>query len=167
VFILIERLIPYVIFFIPLRKLPQPFAKGDARREAKVALQGGGVGISSGHVTGLHGHELFVGLEVVVRWKYTRAKEFFLQGLDKVQQVHGLAASDVIHGIGRHGQSVGASLLFGCFAHHTHYALHNIIHVREISAAVAVIVYFNLLSSNQLVRKPEVCHVAGRRVHRR
>ena len=56
---------------IPFRKLAQAFAQGGAGLETKVALQGRGVGISYGHIAGLHGNELLMGIKVVIGGKHS------------------------------------------------------------------------------------------------
>ena len=106
-----------VVIGIPFGKLPEPLSQRDLGREAKVALQGGAVGIGHWHIAWLHGHELLVGLKVVVGREHAGAEEFFLQGLHKVEQALGLAAAYVIHGIRGDGQSIGSGLALGGALH--------------------------------------------------
>ena len=55
-----------VVLGIPLGKLSEALSQRNLGRKPKVALQGGAVGIGHGHVAGLHGHQLLVGVKVVV-----------------------------------------------------------------------------------------------------
>ena len=148
-----------VILFIPLREFAEPFSQRDLGRKAKVALQGGAVGIGHGHVAGLHGHQLLVGVKVVVGREHAGAQEFFLQGLHKVKQALGLAAANVVHGIRGDGQSIGPGLALGGALHHAYYSLNDVIHIRKVAAAVAVVVDLDGLSAEQLVGEPKVGHV--------
>ena len=103
----------FVLFLVelgvPFGEVAEAFAEGDFRGEAVVALKGGGVGIGSGDVTGLHGDKLFVGLEVEVLGEDAGTDELFLEDGDEVEEVLGLAATDVIHGIGGQGGQVSVS----------------------------------------------------------
>ena len=120
--------------------LTEAFAEGGAGGEAKVAFEGGGVGVGRGDVTGLHRNEFLVGLEVVVLRQHAGPDQFLLQDGHEVQQVFGLAAADVVHGVGRHGQAVLPFLAGGGLPHHPIDAFYDIVHVGEVPAAVAVVV---------------------------
>ena len=124
-----------VVFGIPFGKLPEPLSQRDLGREAKVALQGGAVGIGHGHVARLHRHQLLVRLKVVVGREHAGAEELLLQGLHKVQQALGLAAANVIHGIRGDGQSIGPGLALGGALHHAYYSLNDVIHIRKVATA--------------------------------
>ena len=50
-----------IVFFVPLRKLPEPLPQRNLRRKPEIPLEGGGIGIGGGDVAGLHRHELLVG----------------------------------------------------------------------------------------------------------
>ena len=100
-----------------------------------------------------------MGLEVIVLGKHSRSDKFLLEDIDKVQQVLGLAAADVVDGIRRDGKSILAGLLFRGLAHDTDYAFHDVIDIGEIAAAVAVIVDLDGLAFQQLVRESEIGHV--------
>ncbi len=100
-----------------------------------------------------------MGLEVVVLWKHTGSHEFLLEDIDKVQQVLGLAAADVVDGIGRDGKPVLAGLLFRGLAHDPDDAFHDVIDIGEIASAVAVVVDLDGLAFQQLVREAEIGHV--------
>ena len=78
-----------VILLIPLAEFAEALAKGGGGAEAEVLFEGCGVGVGDGDVAGLHGHEFFVRLEVVVGWKYACCDEFFLQDGDEIEQVFG------------------------------------------------------------------------------
>ena len=152
-----------IVFLIPLRKLPQPFSQCNLRRKPEITLEGGSIGIGGGDVAGLHRHELLVGLEVVVGGEDAGADEFLLEDVDKVQQVLGLAAADVVDGIRGDGQAVLAGPLFRGLAHHPDDAFHDVIDIGEIASAVAVVVDLDGLAFQQLVREPEIGHVRAAR----
>lgn len=88
--------------------MAEAFAEGDLGGEAKVTLEGSGICVGCGDVSGLHGDQLLVGLEVVVLRKDTGSQEFFLQDVHEVQEVLRLTATDVVHLVGRDGQTVFA-----------------------------------------------------------
>ena len=150
-----------VVAFIPLGELPQAFAEGDLRSETEVALQGGGVCVGGGHIAGLHGYQLLVGVEVEILRQDTGSDELLLQDVHEVQQVLGLPATDVIHGIGRHGQAVLPYLTLGRSLHHTDNALHNVVHIGEVAATVAVVKDLDSLALQELVGEAEVRHVGA------
>ena len=120
--------------------MAEAFAEGDLGSETEVALQSGGVCIGCGDVTRLHGHQLLMGIKVIVLRQDTSSQEFFLQDVHEVQEVLGLTATYVIHGIGRQGQTVFARLLGRGFLHHAVNALHNVINIGKVVAAVVVVV---------------------------
>ena len=72
---MLNSLLRAIVIGIPFGKLPEPISQRDLGREAKVALQGGAVGIGHGHVAGLHGHQLLVGLKVVVGREHAGAED--------------------------------------------------------------------------------------------
>ena len=151
---------------VPLGEVAEAFAEGDLRGEAVVALKGGGVGIGSGDVTGLHGDELFVGLEVEVLGEDAGTDEFFLEDGDEVEEVLGLAATDVIHGIGWDGEAVVAFLALGGALHHTHDTFYDVIDIGEVATAVAVVVDLDGVALEEFVGEAEICHIgtAGRAI---
>ena len=100
-----------------------------------------------------------MGLEVIVLGEHACPDEFLLEDIDKVQQVLGLAAADVVDGIRRDGQPVLAGLLFRGFAHDPADAFHDVIDIGEIATAVAVVVDLDGLAFQQLVRESEIGHV--------
>ena len=152
-------LVLFVILLIPLGKFAEAFAEGDFGRETEVALEGGGICVCGRHIARLHGDELLVGFEVVVSRQHLGPHQFFLQGLHKVEQVLGLAATDVIDCVGRDGQAVFTILLLGGFLHHPKDAFHNVINVGKVAAAVAVVVNLNGLATQQLVGEAKVGHI--------
>ncbi len=107
-----------------------------------------------------------MGLEVVVLGENTCSDEFLLEDIDKVQQVLGLTAADVVNGIRRDGKPVLAGLLFRGFTHDADDAFHDVIDIGEIATAVAVVVDLDGLAFQQFVRESEIGHVraAGRAV---
>ena len=100
-----------------------------------------------------------MGVEVVVLGEHSGSDEFLLEDIDKVQQVLGLAAANVVDGIRRDGKSVLAGLLFGSFAHDPDDAFHDVIDIGEIATAVAVVVDLDGLAFQQFVRESEIGHV--------
>ena len=148
-----------IVFLIPLRKLPQPFPQRNLRRKPEIPFKRGCIGIGGRNISRLHGHEFLVGLEIVVRGENSRSDEFLLEDIDKVQQVLGLAAADVVDGIRRDGKPVLAVLLFRGFAHDPDDAFHDVIDIGEIPSAVAVVVDLDGLAFQQFVRESEIGHV--------
>ena len=98
-------------------------------------------------------------LKVVVPRQDAGADELFLQDVHEVQQLLGLAATYVIHGIGRHGQAVVARLALGGALHHADDAFHDVIDIGEVAAAVAVVIDLYGLATEQAVGKAKVGHV--------
>ena len=100
-----------------------------------------------------------MGIEVVVLGEHASSDEFLLEDIDKVQQVLGLTAADVVDGIRRDGKPVLAGLLFRGFAHNPDDAFHDIVDIGEIASAVAVVVDLDGLALQQFVRESEIGHV--------
>ena len=100
-----------------------------------------------------------MGIEVVILGEHAGPDEFLLEDIDKVQQVLGLAAADVVDGIRRDGQPVLAVLLFRGFAHDPDEAFHDVIDIGEIASAVAVVVNLDGLAFQQFVCESEIGHV--------
>ena len=148
-----------IVLLIPLRKLPQPLPQRNLRRKPEIPLEGGGIGVGGGDVARLHGHEFLMGLEVVVGGEDAGTHKLLLKDIDKVKQVLGLTAADVVDGIRGDGQAVLAGPLFRGLAHHPDDAFHDVIDIGEIAAAVAVVVNLDGLALEQLVRKAEIGHV--------
>lgn len=100
-----------------------------------------------------------MGLEVVFLREHASPYEFLLEDIDKVQQVLGLAAADVVDGIRRDGKAVLTILLFRCLAHDPDDSFHDVVDISEIPLAVAVVVDLNGLTFQQFVREAEIGHV--------
>ena len=100
-----------------------------------------------------------MGFEVVVGRQDSGTEKFLLQDVDELQEVLRLAAADVVNSVRRDRQSVFTVALFGCFFHHSHNALNDVVHVGEIPEAVAVIVDLDGLAFQKLVGEAEVSHV--------
>ena len=100
-----------------------------------------------------------MGLKVVVVREHTGPNKFLLEDIDKVQQVLGLSAADVVDGIRRDGKPVLAGLLFRGFAHDPDDAFHDVIDIGEIASAVAVVVDLDGLTLQQFVRESEIRHI--------
>ena len=68
-----------VIYFIPLRKLPEPFPDPNLRSKPIIALQSSTVRVSDGNITRLHAYELPMTFEIVILGQDTRTNELFLE----------------------------------------------------------------------------------------
>ena len=155
-----------LILLIPLRELPQSFPQRRGGLKAEVLLQGGCIGVCDGYIAGLHRHEFFVRVEVIVCGQHACADQFFLEDGNKVQKVLGLVVADVVDFVRGNGQAVLARALLGRMAHHAHNALYNVVNVGEVALAVAVIEYLDFLAAHQFVGEAEIGHIgtAGRAV---
>lgn len=152
-------LLMIIIFCIPLSKSPQAFSQAGIGLEAEVLFQGIRVGISHGHVAGLHGHEFLVGIEVVVLGQDAGTDQFFLQDGHEVEEVLGRVVADVIYLVRGDGQSVLAVLLLGGVLHDAHHSLHDVIDIGEVALAVAIVENLDGLAFHQLVGEAEVRHI--------
>ena len=72
-----------------MSKCSEAFTEGDFRSETKVTLQSGGIGIGGGNITGLHGYELLVSLEIIVLGEHTGTHQFLLEDIHEVEEVLG------------------------------------------------------------------------------
>jgi hypothetical protein len=95
-----------IVFSIPLGEMAEAFVKGDLRGEPEVTFQGGGISIGGGDITGLHGNQLFVSLEVEILGQNPSTHQFLLEDLYEIEEVLGLAATNIIYGIGRNGKAI-------------------------------------------------------------
>ena len=152
-------LLMIIIFCIPLSKSPQAFSQAGIGLEAEVLFQGIRVGISHGHVAGLHGHEFLVGLEVVVLGQDAGTDQFFLQDGHEVKEVFGRVVADVIYLVRWDGQSVLAVPLLGGVLHDAHHSLYDVVDIGEIALAVAIVENLDGLAFHQLIGETEVSHV--------
>ena len=100
-----------------------------------------------------------MGLEVKVLWQHAGTDKLFLKDSNKVEQVLGLTATDVINGIGGHRQAIIATLALGGSLHHAHNALYDIIYIGEVATAVAIVEYLDGFALQQLVGKAKVGHI--------
>ena len=100
-----------------------------------------------------------MGLEVVVHGQHAGPDQLLLEDSHEVQKALRGAVADVVHHVRRLGKAVLPVASLGRAAHDPHHALHDVINVCEISQAVAVVEYFDLLSSDKPVREAEVGHV--------
>ena len=144
---------------IPLCKYPQAFSQAGIGLEAEVLFQGIRVGISHGHVAGLHGHEFLVGLEVVVLGQDAGTDQFFLQDGHEVEEVLGRVVADVIYLVRWNGQSVLAIMLLGGVLHDAHHSLHDVVDIGEVALAVAIIENLDGFAFHELIGEAEVSHV--------
>ena len=69
----------HIKLFIPPGKVAQPFPQRRSGLKAKIPLQRGGVRISYGYVTGLHGYQLFVGFKIVIGRQNSGGNQLLLQ----------------------------------------------------------------------------------------
>ena len=128
-----------IICLVPLSEAAETFTKGGGGFEAEVLFERGGIGVGDGDITGLHGHELFVGLEIVVFGEHACTDELFLEDGDEVEQVLGTVVADVIYFIRRDRKTVFSVFLFRGVLHHTDDSFDDVINVGEVALTVAVV----------------------------
>ena len=128
-----------IIPSIPLSKSPQALSQAGIGFEAEVLFQGRRIGVGYRHVAGLHGHELLVGLEVIVLGEHAGTDQFFLQDGHEVKEVFGRLVADVIYLVRWDGQSVLAVPLLGGVLHDAHHSLYDVVDIGEIALAVAIV----------------------------
>ena len=148
-----------VVLGIPLGKVSESLAQGDSGSKSKIALQCLRVGISHGHIAGLHGHQLLVGLKVIVLRQHAGTDELLLQDVHKVQQVLGLTATDVVNSVRWYWQAIFACLLRWRFLHYSIDTFNNVVHIRKVSTAVTIVEDLNGLTFQKLIGKTEVGHI--------
>lgn len=114
----------------------------------------------------LHCDKLFVGLEVVVLRQHTGRYKLLLKYLNKVQQVLGLAATDIIDLVGWNGKTILICTSGRSLAHHTYNSFNNVVNLGEVAAAVAVVADLDSLATQQFAGEAEVGPVwpAGRTI---
>lgn len=161
-------LLNVVVALIPLCEGPQAVLERRRGLVAEVALERRGVGVGDGHVAGLHGHELLVGLEVVVRRQHALLHQHALQRVDEVEQILGVRVADVVDAVRGERQPVLAHLHLGGGIHDAPDALDDVVDVGEVAAAVAHVEDLDGVAAAQLLGEAEVGHVgpAHGTVHR-
>lgn len=157
-----------VVALIPLGEGPQTVLERRRGLVAQVALERRGIGIGDGHVTGLHGNELLVSLEVVVRRQHTLLHQHALQRVNEVEKVLGMRVADVVDAVRGERQPVLAHLHLGGGVHDAPDALDDVVDVGEVAAAVAHVEDLDGVAAAQLLGESEVGHVgpAHGAVHR-
>ena len=148
-----------IIPSIPLSKSPQAFSQAGIGFEAEVLFEGRSVGVGHGHIAGLHGHELLVGLKVIILGEHPGMHQLFLKDGHEVKEIFGGVVADVIYLVRGDGQSVLAVLLLGGVLHDAHHSLHDVVDIGEIALAVAIVEYLDGLAFHQLVGETKVSHV--------
>ena len=148
-------------FLVPFGEVAEALAEGDLGREAEVALEGCGIGIRGGDIAGLHGDKLLVGLEIEVLGEHACTDELFLEDIDEVEKVLGLATTDIIYCVWGYGQSVLALLALGSALHDADNAFYDVIDISKVSAAVAVVEDLDGLALQQLVGEAEIGHIGS------
>lgn len=90
------------------------------------------------------------------------------QNLYEIQQVLWVIVTDVIHTVRRQRKSIFSVHLLRCVLHNMFDTGHDVIHISEVTLAIAVIEDFNGLTLEQLVRETEIRHVgtAGGTINR-
>lgn len=124
-------------------------------------FQGLRVGVGHGHVTGLHGHEFLVSLEVVVLGQDAGTDQLFLQDGHEVEKVLGRVVADVIYLVRWDGQPVLAVPLLGGVLHDAHHSFYDVVDIGEVALAVAVVENLDGFTFHQFVGEAEVCHVGA------
>ena len=148
-----------IILCIPLSKSPQAFSQAGIGLEAEVLFQGLRVGVGHGHVTWLHGHELLVGLEVVVLGQHAGTDQLFLQDGHEVKKVLGGVVTYVIYFVRRNRKTILTILLLWSVLHNTDYTFYDVIDIGEVTLAVAVVENLYGFAFHKFVGETEVCHV--------
>ena len=107
-----------------------------------------------------------MGVEVVIRRQDAGADELLLEGRDVVEEVFRGAAADVVDGVWRDREAVGAVLLLRCAAHDADDPFDDVVDVGEVALAVSVVEDLDAVALHEAVRRGEVEHVgaAGRAV---
>ena len=156
-----------IIPSIPLSKSPQAFSQAGIGLEAEVLFEGRRVCVGYGHITWLHGHELLVGIEVIILGEHAGTHQLFLQDGHEVKEIFGGVVADVVYFVWGDGQSVLAVLLFWGVLHDTDHSFHDVIDIGEVALAVAIVENLDGLAFHQLVGEAEVSHVgtAGRAIN--
>ena len=152
-------LLMIIIFCIPLSISPQAFSQAGIGFEAEVLFQGRRVGVGHGHVTWLHGHELLVGLEVVVLGQHAGTDQLFLQDGHEVKEIFGGVVTNIIYFIRRNWQTIFAILLFWCVLHDTDYTFYDVVNECEVTFTVAIVENLDGFAFHQFVCKTEVRHI--------
>lgn len=147
------------IYVVPLCKAAEAGAEGGGGTETEVAFEGRGVGVSYGDVAGLHRYKFLVRLEVVVGGKDAGANQFFLKDGNEVKKILRRAVADVVHLVWRNRKAVLAVGSLRRMTHHTYDAFDNIVHIREITLAIAVVEYPDCIALYKFVRKTEIRHI--------
>ena len=78
---------------------------------------------------------------------------------DEIQQVLGLAVSDVIERVGRNGKAIRARFPLRRPAHDAEHALDDIVDVRKVALAVSVVENLNCFAGAELVGEAEIGHI--------
>ena len=102
-----------------------------------------------------------MGLEIEVLGEDACTDEFLLEDGDEVEEVFGLATTDVVDGVGWDGESIFAFFAFGGALHHTDNAFDNVVDIGEVAAAVAVVVDLDGFALQEFVGETEVGHVGA------
>ena len=139
--------------------MAQSFSQRCIGLEAEVLFQGRRVGVGYRHVARLHGHELLVGLEVVVLGQDAGTDQFFLQDGHEVEEVLGRVVADVIYLVRWDGQPILTVLLLGGVLHDANHSLHDVVDIGEVALAVAIIENLDCLTFNKFVGETKVCHI--------
>lgn len=107
-----------------------------------------------------------MGVEVVIRRQDAGADELLLEGRDVVEEVFRGAAADVVDGVWRDREAVGAVLFLRCAAHDADDPFDDVVDVGEVALAVSVVEDLDAVTLHEAVGRGEVEHVgaAGRAV---
>ena len=100
-----------------------------------------------------------MGVEVVIRRQDAGADEHLLEGRDVVEEVFRGAAADVVDGVWRDRETVGAGLLLRCAAHDADDSFDDVVDVGEVTLAVSVVEDLDAVALHEAVRRREVEHV--------
>ena len=97
--------------------------------------------------------------KIIILRQNPGAHQLFRQNPDEIQQVLGLAVSDVIERVGRNGKAIRARFPLRRPAHDAEHALDDIVDVRKVALAVSVVENLNRLAGAELVGEAEIGHI--------
>lgn len=100
-----------------------------------------------------------MGVEVVIRRQDAGADELLLKCRDVVEEVFRGATADVVDGVWRDREAVGAVLPLWCAAHDADDAFDDVVDVGEVALAISVVENLDAVALHEAVRRGEVEHV--------
>ena len=148
-----------IIFFIPLRKLPQAIADSNLRCKSIISLKASAVRVSDRHITGLHTDKPSVAFKIIIFRQNVGTNQFFLQGRDVVEKVFGRSSANIVDCVRRQRKAVFASLSFRSTLHDAKDAFNDVVDVGKVALHIAVVEDFDRSAFGERVGCGEVEHV--------